>query len=395
MADPALKADAAEPAARAADPVLKVVPQRPAVITRARATKLIGVFKQYRRVVLLFVIPAIAALTALTIFLMGGRYITTDNAYVGAQKVLVTPDVAGKVSRVLIVEGQKVRAGEVLVQIDPAPFEIAVRQAEGRVAMVRTEFAALKSNLASTEQLIEIARETIKLKQNDVDRKAALFASRSGSAADADASLNALAAARAQLEQLTQQAAQLRHRLLDDLNLPIDQFPAYMTAAAALDQAKRDLDHATLRAPISGMATQVDAIQLGRYVTAGTPMFAILDDQRPWVDANPKETDITFLKLGQKAFVTVDTFPGHRFHGTVAAVSPGTGAQFAILPPQNASGNWVKVVQRVPVRIALDAGQNTSLLRSGMSAHVEIDTRRRRTFWSLFGDTEAIAERMQ
>jgi membrane fusion protein (multidrug efflux system) len=395
MADPALRSDIAEPAARSADPVLKVVPPRPAVTTRYHAAKLIGVFKQYRRLMLLIVIPAIAAITALTIFLMGGRYITTDNAYVGAQKVLITPDVAGKISRVMILEGQQVRAGEILVQIDPTPFEIAVRQAEGRVAAVRVELTGLKTNLTSTEQLIEIARETVKLKQNDVDRKAALLASRSGSAADADTSLNSLAAARAQLEQLTQQAAQLRNRLLDDPQLPIEKYPAYMTASAALDQTKRDLDHASLRAPISGMATQVDSIQLGRFVTAGTPVFAIIDTQRPWVDANPKETDITFLKLGQKAFVHVDTFPGHKFHGTVVAVSPGTGAQFAILPPQNASGNWVKVVQRVPLRIALDPDQNLSLLRSGMSASVDIDTKRRRTFWSLFGDTEAIAEQMQ
>ena len=134
-----------------------------------------------------------------------------------------------------------------------------------------------------------------------------------------------------------------------------------------------------------GRATQVDSIQLGRYVTAGTPVFSVVDDQRPWVDANPKETDITFLQLGQKAWIHVDTFPGHAFHGTVIAVSAGTGAQFAILPPQNASGNWVKVVQRVPVRIAFDPGQNLSKLRSGMSATVDIDTRRQRNLGSLFG----------
>jgi len=395
MADPALKTELPEPAARPADPVLKVVPPRPVEKTRARAAKLVGVFKQYRRAFLLIVVPAIAAIIGLTVFLMGGRYISTDNAYVGTQKVLVTPDVAGKVNRVLIVEGQKVRAGEVLVQIDPVPFEIAVRQAEGRLSTVKTEFASVKSNLTSTEQLIEIGRESVKLRQNDVDRKAALLATRSGSAADADTSLNALAAARAQLEQLTQQATQLRNRLLDDPSLPLEKYPAYITASAQLDQAKRDLDHATLRAPISGMATQVDSVQLGRYVTAGTPLFAVLDDQHPWVDANPKETDITFLKLGQRAYVYIDTFPGHKFEGTVTAISPGTGAQFAILPPQNASGNWVKVVQRVPVRVQLDPGQHASLLRAGMSATVEIDTRRRRTFWSLFGDTNAVAERFQ
>jgi membrane fusion protein (multidrug efflux system) len=129
-----------------------------------------------------------------------------------------------------------------------------------------------------------------------------------------------------------------------------------------------------LRAPIAGIATQVDNIQLGRFVTAGGPIFSVIDDQAPWVEANPKETDITYLRIGQKATLDVDSFPDHTFKGTVVSVSPATGAQFSILPPQNASGNWVKVVQRVPVRIAFDKGEDTRLLRSGMSVNVEIDT---------------------
>jgi membrane fusion protein, multidrug efflux system len=125
---------------------------------------------------------------------------------------------------------------------------------------------------------------------------------------------------------------------------------------------------------MSGTATQVDNIQLGRFVSAGTPVLSVIDDQAPWVDANPKETDITYLRIGQKAELSIDSFPDRTFSGTVVAVSPGTGAQFSILPPQNATGNWVKVVQRVPVRIAFDKGEDTRLLRAGMSVNVEIDT---------------------
>jgi len=237
-----------------------------------------------------------------------------------------------------------------------------------------------------------LARQTVGIKENDVDRKSKLLATHMGSALDADTAMAALATARTQLEQLMQQEARIRNQLLDDPNLPIEKYPAYQQAQAALDQAKRDLDHTILHAPISGRATQVDSIQLGRYVPAGTPVFSIVDDQRPWVDANPKETDITFLQLGQKVWIHVDTFPGHAFHGTVISVSPGTGAQFAILPPQNASGNWVKVVQRVPVRIAFDPGQNLSKLRAGMSATVEIDTRRRRGLSSLLGNDVSIVK---
>ena len=370
----------ADPALRTPDPVFKVVP-RP----KQRRASLLGVFKQYRRLILLCVLPLLAAAIALTVYLMGGRYISTDNAYVGAQKVLITPDVVGKINHIDVIEGQHVEPGDLLFEIDPVPFQLAVTQAESRLAMVRTDFDNLKTNLKSLGQLIQLARQTVELKESDVERKAKLLASHMGSALDADTAMATLAVARTQVEQLAQQEARIRNQLLGDPSLPIEKYPAYQQTQAALDQAKRDLEHTVLRAPIAGRATQVDSIQLGRYVTAGTPVFSVVDDQRPWVDANPKETDITYLQLGQKAWIYVDTFPGHVFHGTVIAVSPGTGAQFAILPPQNASGNWVKVVQRVPVRIAFDMGQNLSKLRSGMSATVEIDTRRQRNLGSLFG----------
>jgi membrane fusion protein, multidrug efflux system len=337
------------------------------------------------------VLPLLAGAIALTVYLMGGRYISTDNAYVGAQKVLITPDVAGKINRIDVIEGQHVEPGDLLFEIDPVPFQLAVTQAESRLAMVRTDFDNLKTNLKSLTQLIQLARQTVELKESDVERKSKLLASHMGSALDADTAMVTLAAARTQVELLAQQEARIRNQLLGDANLPIEKYPAYQQAKAALDQAKRDLEHTVLHAPISGRATQVDSIQLGRYVTAGTPVFSVVDDQRPWVDANPKETDITYLQLGQKAWIHVDTFPGHVFHGTVIAVSAGTGAQFAILPPQNASGNWVKVVQRVPTRIAFDPGQNLSKLRSGMSATVDIDTRRQRNLGSLFGRDVSIA----
>ena len=378
----------ADPALRTPDPVLTVVP-RPGA--ERRKVSLVGVFKQYRRVILLCVLPVLAGAIALTVYLMGGRYISTDNAYVGAQKVLITPDVAGKINRIDVIEGQHVEPGDLLFEIDPVPFQLAVTQAESRLAMVRTDFDNLKTNLKSLTQLIQLARQTVELKESDVERKSKLLASHMGSALDADTAMVTLAAARTQVELLAQQEARIRNQLLGDANLPIEKYPAYQQAKAALDQAKRDLEHTVLHAPISGRATQVDSIQLGRYVTAGTPVFSVVDDQRPWVDANPKETDITYLQLGQKAWIHVDTFPGHVFHGTVIAVSAGTGAQFAILPPQNASGNWVKVVQRVPTRIAFDSGQNLSKLRSGMSATVDIDTRRQRNLGSLFGRDVSIA----
>jgi membrane fusion protein (multidrug efflux system) len=344
------------------------------------------------RWVLLVVIPLIAAVVGGYFYLMSGRYISTDNAYVGAQKVLITPDISGKIAKVTVAEGQRVNAGDALLEIDPQPFRLSVTQAEARLASVRTEFANLKTNLASTTRRIALARETVDLKQRDVDRKNTLLANRTGSQMDMDNALNAVVVAKTQLEQLEQQQEGIRNQLLGNPDLPIAQYPPYAQADAALDQAKRDLDHTVLRAPIAGVATQVSSIQMGRYVTAGTPVFSLIDDAKPWVDANPKETDITHLRIGQPVSISVDTFPGRIFRGAVAAVSPGTGAQFAILPPQNASGNWVKVVQRVPVRIEFAQAEDVRDLRAGMSVTVDIDTGRQNTVLSALGLSSKAAE---
>ncbi len=268
------------------------------------------------RLVLLVVIPLIALGVGSYFYLLSGRYISTDNAYVGAQKVLITPDISGKISRVMVAEGQRVNAGDALIEIDPAPFSLTVTQAEARLAGVRTEFANLKTNLASMTRRIALARESLDLKQRDVERKNTLLANRAGSQVDMDNALAAVVTAKTQLEQLEQQQEGIRNQLLGDPNLGIEKYPPYAQASAALDQAKRDLDHTVLRAPIGGMATQVAAIQMGRYVAAGTPVFSLIDDARPWVDANPKETDITHLRIGQPVTISVDTFPGRAFRGT-------------------------------------------------------------------------------
>ncbi len=337
------------------------------------------------RFVLLVVMPLIAAAAGLWLYLAGGRYVSTDNAYVGAPKVLITPDISGKIARVRVREGQRVAAGDELFEIDPTTFRIALTQAQARLATVQTEFTILKANYKTLTQLAELAVKNVEIKKRDVERKQTLITNRTGSQADLDTALSVLVLMQRDAETAAQRRREAFSQLLGDADLPIEKFPAFMQARAALEQAQRDLDHTVLRAPIAGTATQVDNIQLGRYVTAGTAVLSVIDDSAPWVDANPKETDITHLKIGQRVTVEVDTFPDRVFKGTVVAMSPGTGAQFAILPPQNAAGNWVKVVQRVPVRIALDRDPSAANLRAGMSATVSIDTGRTRTLAGLLG----------
>ena len=326
------------------------------------------------RTILLIGLPALVLVIGLGIYLSGGRYISTDNAYVGAQKVLITPDISGKIINVAIREGQHVNPGDALFSLDREPFALALAQAKAKLDTARSDFDKLKSNLKSLNTLADLADKNVDLKQRDVDRKTKLVSSQAGSQADLDTAMAAVVTAKLQAEFAVQQRDTTLNQLLGNPDLPLEKFPEYAQAKAALDNAQRDFDHTIVRAPMSGTATQVDNIQLGRFVAAGTPVLSVIDDQAPWVDANPKETDITHLRVGQKATIDVDSFPDRTFTGTVTSVSPGTGAQFSILPPQNATGNWLKVVQRVPVRIAFDKSDDTKLLRSGMSVNVEIDT---------------------
>lgn len=337
------------------------------------------------------VLPSLAAIVGLFLYLMAGRYVTTDNAYIGAQKVLITPEVSGKVVRITVVEGQLLKPGDELFAIDPEPYRLAAQEAQARLAHVESDFRNLKSNFASLGKQIELSGQSVAASQADYDRKMALLRDRVSAQADIDKSRIALVAAKAQLEQLQQQEAAAKIQLLGDPALPIEKYPQYMEATAALDRAKRDLANTVLRAPIAGTATQVASIQMGRFLPAGTAVFSVIGTDSVWVDANPKETDLAYVRPGQPVTITVDAFPSRTWHGKVGAISPGTGAQFSILPPQNAAGNWIKVVQRVPIRIEFDPGQDLHRFSSGMSTYVEIDTGHRGRFASLFSSS-AVAQ---
>jgi membrane fusion protein (multidrug efflux system) len=384
-----------------ADPVLKFPPEQktnpPAAMPRAdakpRRRRALAYVRRFRRVLLLVVLPLVVLIAGLTFYLSGGRYVTTDDAYVGAQKVLITPDISGKIEKVVVREGQQVREGDVLFEIDPVPFRLAVQQAKATLDQTRTTYDNLVANIKIYGQMQDLAQQGVDLKQRDVDRKTTLAKSNFGSQLDLDNAGTALVTASAQLQFLRQQLSTAKTQLLGNPDLPLEQFPPYAQAKAALDQAERNLDHTVMRAPMAGVATQVDQIQLGRFVMAGTPVFSVIDTSNPWVDANPKESDFTYVAVGQAVSVDVDAFPDHVFKGTIGSLSPGTGAQFAILPPQNATGNFVKVVQRVPVRIYFDRNDKyVQKLKAGMSAYTTIDTGHRRSLAALLGFSPAAAD---
>jgi membrane fusion protein (multidrug efflux system) len=389
LADPVLKfppEQKGSPAAPAARPKLAAEPRR----------RLMAGMRRYRRFLLLVVLPLVAAIAGITFYLNGGRYVTTDDAYVGAQKVLITSDVSGKIISVTVKEGQQVSTGDTLFQIDPVPFQLAVAQARARLEDAKANHDNLVANVALYSQTLEIVNAGIALKQKDVERKNALVKSLAGSQLDLDNSATALVTVQAQRQLVTQQRSNALNQLLGNPELPLEQFPAYMQAKAALDDAQRNLDLTTVRAPMNGVATQVEQIQLGRFVMAGAPVFSVIDVSNPWVDANPKESDFTYVAVGQSVTLDVDAFPNHVFKGTVGSLSPGTGAQFQILPPQNATGNFVKVVQRVPVRIYFDKDDKfVRKLKAGMSVYATIDTNHRRSLASLLGFSPAVANQDQ
>ena len=383
-----------------ADPVLKFPPEqkseppaKPRIKLAAEPRRrLMAGMRRYRRFLLLVVLPMVALVAGITLYLNGGRYVTTDDAYVGAQKVLITPDVSGKIISVTVKEGQQVTTGDVLFQIDAVPFQLALAQARAKLEDARTSHANLVANVTLYGQTIELVNAGIALKQKDVERKNSLVRSNAGSQLDLDNSATALVTAQAQRQIVTQQRSNALNQLLGDPGLPLEKFPAYMQAKAVLDDAQRNLDLATVRAPMNGTATQVEQIQLGRHVIAGAPVFSVIDTSNPWVDANPKESDFTYVAIGQSVSLDVDAFPNHVFKGTVGSLSPGTGAQFAILPPQNATGNFVKVVQRVPVRIYFDKNDSfVRKLKAGMSVYATIDTKHSRSLAGLLGLSPAAA----
>jgi membrane fusion protein (multidrug efflux system) len=383
-----------------ADPILKFPPDQkgnpPTAAPKAEGTprrrRALAFIRRFRRMFLLVVLPLVALVAGLAFYLNGGRYVTTDDAYVGAQKVLITPDISGKIISVAVKEGQSVSTGDIMFQIDPVPFQLAVAQARAKLDDAKTSHDNLVANVKLYGQTIELINAGIAIKQRDVERKSSLVKSSAGSQLDLDNSATALVTAQAQLQLIKQQNSTALNQLLGNPELPLEQFPAYMQAKAALDDAQRNLDLTTVRAPMNGVATQVDSIQLGRFVMAGAPVFSVIDTSKPWVDANPKESDFTYVAVGQPVTIDVDAFPDHVFKGTIGSLSPGTGAQFAILPPQNATGNFVKVVQRVPVRIYFDSHDKyVQKLKAGMSAYTTIDTGHRRSLAALLGFSPAAA----
>jgi membrane fusion protein (multidrug efflux system) len=315
----------------------------------------------------------------------GGQTMSTDDAYVEAEKVGISTDVAGIVQDVGVHENERVAAGQVLYRLDPHPFQIALDDAKANLAQTALAIEAMKQDYQRMLSDVAAQESQVGLDQTNFNRDATLIRSGTVSQAVYDQVKSTLETDKSKLQSLRQQAQVQLAKLGGNADVAATEHPQYQQAKAKVDEAQRQLDHTVVTAPFAGIATSVPAIAPGKYLTASMTAFYLVNTDHIWVDANPKETELTYVRPGQSVSVTVDTYPNHVWHGTVESISPAAAQEFALLPAQNTSGNWVKVVQRVPMRVRIDVSdQSLPPLRAGMSAQIAVDTGHARGLPHLF-----------
>lgn len=334
------------------------------------------------RLVLLLIVPVAAAIGGLYWYALGGRYVTTENAYVKTNMIAIAPNVSGRVVAVKIKDNQTISAGDVLFEIDPERHHIALNRAEARILAVRNEIASKRAEYGQIEAEIDEVLERQKFLKRQYERQQQLRKRGVATAVRLDEAENQLATSEQTARALRQKMRIVVADLGGDPLTPVEQHPNFLEAEAERDQAKMMLSYSTVFAPGDGIISRMQ-LQAGEWVEDGEPVFSIIDSKNHWIEANLKETQLTHVVVGQKVTVEVDAYPGVLWEGRVDSISAATGAEFSILPPQNATGNWVKVVQRLPVRIVVSPGDDRPPLRAGMTVAVSIDTEREREMLSI------------
>ena len=348
------------------------------------------------RALLLLGVPLVVAAAALYFYAQGGRYLETDNAYVKAHIVAVSAEVAGRVAEVAVRDNQTVTKGQLLFRIDHVPFDMAVARARAQLASARTEVETLRAELRVALADAVEAEERIRFLVVQLERQLRLK-ERGMVREDAyDEARHNLDAARARLSAMQERAARVLASLGGDAKLPTESHSRVREAQAALDTAALELARTRINAPTAGTVSNLK-LQVGMNVTRGVAVFSLIQAGEPWIEANFKETQLAGMRVGQVARVVADAYPGVEWRARVSTIAPATGAEFALLPPQNATGNWIKVVQRVPVLFAIELGgrepsevaaADRPALRAGMTVSVSIDTGRSRglpDLRSMFG----------
>ena len=359
------RADKGQPKAEA--PAPQSTPQPQADAPEAAPKKKSG----SRRLILMVAVPLVLVIGGGYFWLTGGRYEDTDNAYVQQAKVSLSADIAGRITSVNVGENQVVKAGAVLFTIDPQPYQIALDQANAALASARVNVEQLKVAYGTAQVQLNADTQTLAIRQAAFDRQNALVQQGVNSNSTLDDTKLALQAAQTAVDQAKQQVAAATAALGGDPNIDIDKHPAVLAALAQVENAQRNLSTTTVVAPAGGIVANVSSLNAGQFVAAGTTIATLVETDGTWVEANYKETQLSDLKVGQPAEIKVDAYSG-AIKGTVESIGAATGSEFSLIPAQNATGNWVKVVQRIPVRIKL--ADASDALKTGMSATVTVDT---------------------
>jgi membrane fusion protein (multidrug efflux system) len=329
----------------------------------------------------LFLLLPIVLIGAGYLYVTGGASMYTEDAYVDADQVGLSTDVSGLVKEVDVAENQHVTAGQVLFRLDPEPFQYKLDEAQAQLGVVRENLNNLKADYRQIHAQIKQAQDQIAYDKLQFRRQQILEREQFAPQTAFDQARLNLQTAQQQRAQLQQQAASIAAQLDGNPDIPIDEQPQYLQALAQRDEAAWELRHAVVRAPFAGVVTNVPQLEPGMYLTASTTAFYLVDTDHVWVEAEPKETELTYVRPGEPAAITIDTYPGRTWHGTVASLGPAAKSRFSLLPAENTSGNWVKVVQRIPMRVRIDTSdRNMPPLRSGMSAEVSVYTGHERGF---------------
>ena len=331
--------------------------------------------RRLTRIALMIVLPLIAVVVALQLYASGGRYVVTENAYVKANIVAVSADVSGRVVSVEVDDNKLVKPGERLFAIDSLPFRIALAETDAQLAVIRRDFAQLHFDVREAQAEAAEARERQRFLGQQFERQKKLKKRGMGSEEAYDSALHDLKVGEESLRKLDQRIARSLAALGGDPQLPVEKHPRYRRAMAVREQASVDLARTVIDSPATGVVSNMK-LQVGEYVKEGRAVFSLIETSPVWVEANLKETELTNVVLGQAATIVVDAYPDHEWQAFVDSIAPATGAEFALLPPQNATGNWVKVVQRLPVLLRIEHTDDEPMLRAGMTVTASIDTER-------------------
>ena len=340
------------------------------------------------RLLLLGVLPVMAFLTAAHYWVASSRYVTTDNAYVKANLIAISAEISGRVDQVFVAENTPVKAGQKLFSINPEPFRIEFARAQAELDKVRNLIAALRADHGQAQMELKEAQADINYYKRVQRRYSALAQRGHASKAKLDEANRNFNTSRQRASALRQKTLRILARLGGSITGAIERHPEYLQAKANRDETELALRRTTVSAPVSGYIGRLK-LQAGEYVTAGESTLPLIESGASWIEANLKETQLTHVAVGQRASIVLDAFPDHAWDATIHSISPSTGAELSILPPQNASGNWVKVVQRIPVRLQIGAVHPSITLRAGMTVSVSIDTERKPTRIDGIGDALA------